>query len=216
MLGQRRHLLLAMVDREALAGRAQVHIKPMLGDVDADERGSSLVHDPVSLDAGSLRGPGDRSGCAEDRAGGAPCFRPALADPWESGLPPAGLPDPGTRSGHANIRMGKLCGRKGDSGASSIKEDHSAGASARGIHGAWRGGTRPRWRRSPRPTGWPRSSGHHVSLRLFAAIFSGLGSFISYCALQHEDVALRCIAHGSTANSLLRPPTTNQARTGEP
>ena len=43
---------------------------------------------------------------------------------------PAGLPDPGTRSGHANIRMGKLCGRKGDSEASSIKEDHSAGARA--------------------------------------------------------------------------------------
>jgi hypothetical protein len=53
-LDQRRHLLLAMVDREALAGRAQVHIEPALGDVDADQRGSSLVHDPVSLDAGWL------------------------------------------------------------------------------------------------------------------------------------------------------------------
>jgi hypothetical protein len=50
-LGQRRYLLLAMVDRQALAARAQVHIEPVLGDVDADERGS-LVHDPVSLDTG--------------------------------------------------------------------------------------------------------------------------------------------------------------------
>jgi hypothetical protein len=47
-----------------------------------------LVHDPVSLDAGLLTSPGDRSGC-EDMAGGAPGFGPALLDPWESGLPPA-------------------------------------------------------------------------------------------------------------------------------
>jgi hypothetical protein len=30
-----------------------VHLEPVLGDVDADE-GGSLVHDPVSLDTGSL------------------------------------------------------------------------------------------------------------------------------------------------------------------
>jgi hypothetical protein len=67
-----------------------VHIEPVLGHVDADEhRRSGFVHDPVSLDAGSLSSPGDRSGCGKDRAGGAPCFRPALADPWGSGLPPA-------------------------------------------------------------------------------------------------------------------------------
>src|SRR4051795_4340052 len=42
-----------MVDREALTGGAQVHLEPVLGDVDADEdRG--LVHDPVSLDTGLL------------------------------------------------------------------------------------------------------------------------------------------------------------------
>jgi hypothetical protein len=74
---------------QALARRTEVDVEPMLRDVDADEhRRSGLVHDPVSLDAGSLISPGDRSGC-EDAAGGAPCFRPALADPWESGLPPA-------------------------------------------------------------------------------------------------------------------------------
>jgi hypothetical protein len=50
-LDQRRYLLLAIVDREARAGRAQVYIEPVLGDIDADERGS-LVHDPVSLDTG--------------------------------------------------------------------------------------------------------------------------------------------------------------------
>ena len=50
-LDQRLYLLLAIIDREALAGRAQVHIEPVLGDIDADERGS-LVHDPVSLDTG--------------------------------------------------------------------------------------------------------------------------------------------------------------------
>jgi hypothetical protein len=60
---------------------------PALGDVDADEHGD-LVHDPASLDAGSLISPGDRSGCG-DTAGGAPGFGPALVDPWESGLPPA-------------------------------------------------------------------------------------------------------------------------------
>ena len=52
-LDQRRYLLLAMVDREALAGGAQVHIEPVLGDVDADED-RYLVHDPVSLDTGLL------------------------------------------------------------------------------------------------------------------------------------------------------------------
>jgi hypothetical protein len=52
-LDQHRHLLLAIIDREALAGRAQMHIEPVLGDIDADERGN-LVHDPVSLDTGLL------------------------------------------------------------------------------------------------------------------------------------------------------------------
>jgi hypothetical protein len=42
-----------MVDREALAGGAQVDVEAVLGDVDADEQGSGgLVHDPVSPDAG--------------------------------------------------------------------------------------------------------------------------------------------------------------------
>ena len=50
-LDQRRHAVLVVVDREALAGGAGVDVEPTLGDVDADERGS-LVHDPVSLDAG--------------------------------------------------------------------------------------------------------------------------------------------------------------------
>ena len=52
-LDQRRYLLLAVVDREALAGGAQVHLEPVLGDVDADED-RYLVHDPVSLDTGLL------------------------------------------------------------------------------------------------------------------------------------------------------------------
>jgi hypothetical protein len=52
-LDQHRYLLLAMVDRQALAGRTEVEVEPMLGDVDADE-GGSLVHDPVSLDTGLL------------------------------------------------------------------------------------------------------------------------------------------------------------------
>ena len=50
-LDQHRYLLLAMVDRQAIAGRTEVEVEPMLGDVDADE-GGSLVHDPVSLDTG--------------------------------------------------------------------------------------------------------------------------------------------------------------------
>jgi hypothetical protein len=53
-LDQRRHAPLVVVDGEALAGRAQVDLEPVLGDVDADEQGC-LVHDPVSLDAGSPR-----------------------------------------------------------------------------------------------------------------------------------------------------------------
>ena len=36
-LDQRRHALLVVVDREALAGGAQVDVEPVLGDVDADE-----------------------------------------------------------------------------------------------------------------------------------------------------------------------------------
>ena len=52
-LDQRHYLLLAIIDREARAGRAQVHIEPVLGDIDANEPGS-LVHDPVSLDMGLL------------------------------------------------------------------------------------------------------------------------------------------------------------------
>ena len=52
-LDQRRYLLLAVVDREALTGGAQVHLEPVLGDVDADED-RYLVHDPVSLDTGLL------------------------------------------------------------------------------------------------------------------------------------------------------------------
>jgi hypothetical protein len=50
-LDQRRHLLLAVVNGEALAGRTEVEVEPMLGDVDAD-KDRCLVHDPVSLDAG--------------------------------------------------------------------------------------------------------------------------------------------------------------------
>src|SRR5205085_960546 len=46
-----RHALVVVVGGEALAGGARVDVEPVLGDVDADERGS-LVHDPVSLDAG--------------------------------------------------------------------------------------------------------------------------------------------------------------------
>ena len=50
---QGRHALVIVVGDEALAGRAQVDVEAQLGDVDADEHGSgSLVHDPVSLDAG--------------------------------------------------------------------------------------------------------------------------------------------------------------------
>jgi hypothetical protein len=97
-LDQRRYLPLIMVDREALPGGAQVDIEPALGDVDADEHGSSLVHDPASLDAGLLISPGDRSGRG-DTAGGAPGFGPALLDPWESGLPsayPIPVPDRAT------------------------------------------------------------------------------------------------------------------------
>src|SRR4051794_38108264 len=52
-LDQGRHALVVVADREALAGGARVDVEPTLGDVDADERGS-LVHDPVSLDAGLL------------------------------------------------------------------------------------------------------------------------------------------------------------------
>src|SRR3954447_2049870 len=48
---QGRHALVVVVGGEALAGGARVDVEPVLGDVDADERGS-LVHDPVSLDAG--------------------------------------------------------------------------------------------------------------------------------------------------------------------
>jgi hypothetical protein len=45
-LDQRRHALLVVVDREALAGRAGVDVEAVLGDVDADEDGSGgLVHD---------------------------------------------------------------------------------------------------------------------------------------------------------------------------
>jgi hypothetical protein len=50
-LDQCGYFLLVVVDGEALAGGAETHIKPMLGNINADERGS-LVHDPVSLDAG--------------------------------------------------------------------------------------------------------------------------------------------------------------------
>src|SRR4051794_27818933 len=46
-----RHALVVVVGGEALAGGARVDVEPVLGDVDADERGI-LVHDPVSLDAG--------------------------------------------------------------------------------------------------------------------------------------------------------------------
>jgi hypothetical protein len=54
-LDQRRHAPVVMVEGGALAGRAQVDVEPVLGNVDADEhRRSGLVHDPVSLDAGLL------------------------------------------------------------------------------------------------------------------------------------------------------------------
>src|SRR3954453_22393503 len=45
------HALVVVGGGEALAGGARVDVEPPLGDVDADE-GGSLVHDPVSLDAG--------------------------------------------------------------------------------------------------------------------------------------------------------------------
>jgi hypothetical protein len=47
-LDQRRHALLVVVDREALARGPRVDVEPILGDVDADE-GGRLVHDPASL-----------------------------------------------------------------------------------------------------------------------------------------------------------------------
>ena len=43
-----------------------------------------------------------------DATGGAPGCRPALLDPWASGLPPAYLTLIRTGSGHANRRMGKF------------------------------------------------------------------------------------------------------------
>src|SRR3954454_19228672 len=46
-----RHAFVVVGGGEALAGGARVDVEPPLGDVDADE-GGSLVHDPVSLDAG--------------------------------------------------------------------------------------------------------------------------------------------------------------------
>jgi hypothetical protein len=45
-------VLVVVVDGEALAGRAQVDLEPVLGNVDADEDRSSLVHDPVSPNTG--------------------------------------------------------------------------------------------------------------------------------------------------------------------
>jgi hypothetical protein len=47
------HTLVIVAEGGALAGGARVDVEPTLGDVDADE-GRSLVHDPVSLDAGLL------------------------------------------------------------------------------------------------------------------------------------------------------------------